>query len=61
LPEDVEADGVHPGPLGETKIGKLLTTFFSTDPYTKRWFLDTTKVSSAVAIEERVPGPLDLR
>ena len=61
LPEDVEADGVHPSPIGETKIGKLLATFFSTDPYTKQWFLDPTKTSSAAPTENRVPGSLDLQ
>lgn len=61
LPEDVEADGVHPSTIGEEKIGKLLVTFFSTDSYTKQWFLDTTKVSSAAPTDFSLPVWLDLQ
>ncbi|MBK8911905.1 MAG: SGNH/GDSL hydrolase family protein [Chlorobi bacterium] len=60
LPEDVEADGVHPSPTGEAKIGKLLATFFSTDPYTKQWFLNTKGTSLATPNEAPTPTQLDL-
>jgi len=37
--DDVEADGTHPSRSGVTKVVSLLTTFFKTDPTTKRWYL----------------------
>jgi hypothetical protein len=37
--EDVEADGTHPSRTGAQKVANLLTTFFKTDPTTKRWYL----------------------
>jgi hypothetical protein len=37
--DDVEADGTHPSKSGVQKVVNLLTTFFKTDPTTKRWYL----------------------
>jgi hypothetical protein len=37
--DDVEADGTHPSRAGVQKVVNLLTTFFKTDPTTKRWYL----------------------
>src|SRR5262245_16596897 len=37
--DDVEADGTPPSRSGVTKVVSLLTTFFKTDPTTKRWYL----------------------
>ncbi len=36
---DFEKDGVHPGPVMEYRVGKILLDFFKTDPLTRSWFL----------------------
>jgi hypothetical protein len=35
---DVAADGTHPSPAGQQKVGQLLLKFFTTDPTTRNWF-----------------------
>jgi hypothetical protein len=37
--DDVEADGTHPSKSGVQKVVNLLTTFFKTDPTTRRWYV----------------------
>jgi hypothetical protein len=36
---DLAADGTHPGPEGQEKVGNLLINFFKGSPVTKCWFL----------------------
>ena len=36
---DVEEDGTHPSRSGIQKVVNMLTTFFKTDPTTKRWYV----------------------
>jgi len=38
LCSDLEADGTHPSPSGEDKVGTLLFDFFSTSSVTRQWF-----------------------
>lgn len=35
---DFEADGTHPAPTGEQKVGSLLTQFFANEPTARPWF-----------------------
>ena len=37
--EDVEEDGTHPSRSGIQKVVTMLTTFFKTDPTTRRWYV----------------------
>jgi hypothetical protein len=37
--DDVEEDGTHPSKSGVQKVVTLLTTFFKTDPTTRRWYV----------------------
>ena len=39
LPADLQADGTHPAPSGQGKVGQLLLTFFKTSQFTSCWFL----------------------
>jgi hypothetical protein len=36
---DFSSDALHPNPIGQMKVAKMLWTFFSTCTYTKGWFL----------------------
>ncbi|MEO8295606.1 MAG: hypothetical protein ABI613_08840 [Gemmatimonadota bacterium] len=38
LPSDFEADGTHPSPSGEAKVGQLLFNYFRTSPYASCWY-----------------------
>jgi len=38
---DFSPDALHPNPSGQMKVARMLWSFFSTSPYTKRWFLKT--------------------
>lgn len=37
--EDFAADGTHPSPLGEEKVGRLLLDFLKDSPFSRCWFL----------------------
>lgn len=38
---DTAADGTHPSPSGQQKVGALLLRFFRTEPTAREWFLDS--------------------
>jgi len=38
LPADFVADGTHPSPSGQSKVGSLLMDFFKGSPVTACWF-----------------------
>lgn len=39
--EDLAGDGTHPSQSGRDKVGRMLLSFFKTDPLAKSWFADS--------------------
>lgn len=38
--EDFQADGTHPSPRGQEKVGRLLLEFFKDSPHARCWFVE---------------------
>ena len=40
---DLQSDGTHPSQPGQEKVGRLLLSFFKSEPTAKTWFLAGTR------------------